>query len=336
MKKNTSVIFFAAVFGAMPLASAFSQLNVIHSWSLGGGEEGKPAAATLKDTVGGLDLVLTGEAVYANTGGGSGVFFNNQDSAHDMPAFEYYSSDEADVNPFDVGRWGFEAVVRLDVTPEHNQELAVFELGAGQEGIVLQTFGNGAWTLHRSNVAILANSEPAKVGQRQHLAAVLNEDHWDLYVDGLRVLSIPSFGYDPAPGVRIGAGNTGPGDNRGFNGVIETVRVFEYGDTFNIRDTLLNTVQPDTDGDGFDDVVETALGFDPADPASTPESAATALTAVEFRFYAGKGIPYKIESSSDLETWETVETGILGRGEAVSRLYSTGGAGKRYFRAVRE
>ena len=48
-------------------------------------------------------------------------------------------------------------------------------------------------------------------------------------------------------------------------------------------------INPDSDGDGFDDVVEVALGFNPNDPASTPESRTEIRTAVEFMFYAAKG-----------------------------------------------
>lgn len=95
-------------------------------------------------------------------------------------------------------------------------------------------------------------------------------------------------------------------------------------------------VVTDADGDGFDDEVEKALGFNPADPTSTPESLVVAETALEFKFHAAKGVKYLIEGSADLKTWEVLETGVIGRGAAVSRLYSTSGGGNRYFRAKRE
>lgn len=94
-------------------------------------------------------------------------------------------------------------------------------------------------------------------------------------------------------------------------------------------------VNPDSDGDGFDDEVETALGFNPNDPASTPESRSGIRTAVEFSFYAAKHRKYRIEASTNLREWTTVEEGIIGRGAEVTRLFSTSGGAARHYRAVR-
>ena len=45
---------------------------------------------------------------------------------------------------------------------------------------------------------------------------------------------------------------------------------------------------------------------------------------------------YRIEDSTVLETWNTVDTGILGSGGMVTRFYSTENQPKRYFQARRE
>jgi len=127
-----------------------------------------------------------------------------------------------------------EAIVRIDVLPATNQEFAVIELGGGSGGILLQTFGNGAWGLHRSGVAITSDPNPVLVGQTQHLAAVLNEGSWQLWVDGELAASFADAGYNPATGIRIGAGDAGAGVNRRVNGVIDQVRVFDYTGTFDI------------------------------------------------------------------------------------------------------
>lgn len=95
-------------------------------------------------------------------------------------------------------------------------------------------------------------------------------------------------------------------------------------------------VNPDKDGDGFDDTVETALGFDPNDPTSTPESKSDIRTAVEFSFWAAKGRKYTIESSPDLTTWTPVEKDVTGRGAEIARLYSLIGQPKLHYRAVRQ
>jgi len=95
-------------------------------------------------------------------------------------------------------------------------------------------------------------------------------------------------------------------------------------------------VDPDKDGDGFDDTVEIELGFDPNNPASTPESKTDIRTAVEFSFWAAKNKKYNIEQSPDLAAWTIIETGITGRGGEITRLYSTGAQPKQHYRAVRQ
>ena len=97
-----------------------------------------------------------------------------------------------------------------------------------------------------------------------------------------------------------------------------------------------NPALADTDGDGFEDPYEVDKGYDPKSAASTPEARVIMRTAVELKFEAAQGVRYFIESSTNLVDWTTVETGILGEGKTVSRLYSTEGIPKRNFRARRE
>ena len=91
----------------------------------------------------------------------------------------------------------------------------------------------------------------------------------------------------------------------------------------------------DTDGDGFDDAFELQTGFDPTQAASTPDALSTIRTAVEFRFNAANGVSYRIEASSDLETWQTIETDIPGQGGVITRFYSLENHPKRNFRVRR-
>jgi hypothetical protein len=95
-------------------------------------------------------------------------------------------------------------------------------------------------------------------------------------------------------------------------------------------------VDPDKDGDGFDDVVEVELGFDPNNPASTPESKTDLVTAVEFSFWAAKNKKYIIEQSPDLAAWTVIETDIPGRGGEITRLYSITDQPKQHYRAKRQ
>ena len=92
----------------------------------------------------------------------------------------------------------------------------------------------------------------------------------------------------------------------------------------------------DTDEDGFSDGYEVNSGYSPADPASTPETSMVIYTAVEIRFGAAQGQNYRVESSTDLQTWTMVEEHITGTGGTVARLYSIKEIPKRYFRSVRE
>jgi hypothetical protein len=59
-------------------------------------------------------------------------------------------------------------------------------------------------------------------------------------------------------------------------------------------------------------------------------------TAIEFTFPSALGKTYRIEDSLDLNTWETVESGISDNGAAIQRFYTTRGMPKRYFRVEEE
>jgi uncharacterized repeat protein (TIGR02543 family) len=88
----------------------------------------------------------------------------------------------------------------------------------------------------------------------------------------------------------------------------------------------------DSDDDGFLDGYEVLTGKLPLDPLSKPALVAEARTAIEFVFPAAIGKIYRIEASTDLATWGTVESGIVGTGGQVQRFYSILNVPKRYFR----
>jgi hypothetical protein len=99
---------------------------------------------------------------------------------------------------------------------------------------------------------------------------------------------------------------------------------------------LTNPNIADTDEDGFNDGYEVNSGFSPILATSTPETSLVIYTAVEIRFGAALGQNYRVESSTDLQTWTMVEEHIAGTGGTVARLYSIQEIPKRYFRSVRE
>jgi uncharacterized repeat protein (TIGR02543 family) len=103
-----------------------------------------------------------------------------------------------------------------------------------------------------------------------------------------------------------------------------------------IVDYHTNPEASDTDGDGFADGYEVSIGFDPAVAGSSPDTKMNIYTSVELEFGAGLGKTYRVESSTDLQTWTPVESGIVGTGGMLTRLYSIRAIPHRYFRAVRE
>jgi alpha-tubulin suppressor-like RCC1 family protein len=91
----------------------------------------------------------------------------------------------------------------------------------------------------------------------------------------------------------------------------------------------------DTDEDGYKDGFEVSTGYSPTSATSTPDALSSIHTAVEFRFNAAEGVSYRIEASTDLESWETIEAAIIGQSGVVTRFYSIENLPKRYFRVRR-
>jgi len=96
-----------------------------------------------------------------------------------------------------------------------------------------------------------------------------------------------------------------------------------------------NPNKADSDGDGFDDPFEINAGFNPSLASSTPDAVASIRTSMEFRFNTANGVSYRIEASTDLTNWASVEGTIIGTGDVVTRFYSTENQPKRYFRVLR-
>ena len=98
---------------------------------------------------------------------------------------------------------------------------------------------------------------------------------------------------------------------------------------------LTNPAAKDSDSDGFGDLFEINTGFDPRLASSTPDAVSSIRTSVEFRFNAADGVSYRIEASTDLTNWASVEDTIIGTGGVVTRFYSIENQPKRFFRVRR-
>jgi hypothetical protein len=135
--------------------------------------------------------------------------------------------------------------------------------------------------------------------------------------------------YETGTGTYVSPSNTGSNPNLADtdgDGLNDGDEVNLYSSNPNIKDS---------DGDGFEDGFEVYTGFNPASAASTPETQSSMLTAVEFRFNAASGQTYRIESSTDLSNWSTVEASISGAGARITRFYSIEGQTRRFYRARR-
>ena len=135
--------------------------------------------------------------------------------------------------------------------------------------------------------------------------------------------------YETGTGIYVSPTNTGTSptnpDTDG-DGLTDGQEVNTYHSNPNIADT---------DGDGFSDGFEVSTGFSPTDPASTPDTLSSIRIAAEYRFNAANGISYRIEASTDLANWSTIETPIIGNGGVMTRFYSIEGQPKRFFRSRR-
>jgi hypothetical protein len=94
-----------------------------------------------------------------------------------------------------------------------------------------------------------------------------------------------------------------------------------------------NPLSQDSDGDGFYDAYELQTGKSPTNSADKPSLVAEVRTAVELSFPAPSGKMYRIEGSTNLNTWSAVEE-ISGTGAGITRFYSTRDTPARFFRVV--
>lgn len=113
------------------------------------------------------------------------------------------------------------------------------------------------------------------------------------------------------------------------------------------EDTGTDPDNPDSDGDGWQDGDEVALGTSPLDGNDAPPFALSAAITMQgagrvdrliLSFPASSTKTYSIEASADLKTWFTLESDIAGRGNIIERSYPAIGALQRfgYFRVRRK
>ncbi len=196
----------------------------------------------------------------------------------------------------------------------------------GGNGKVITDFGGGlafgySTVLQRNGKIVVAGSCGTYPNARFALARYEGEPD----TDGDGILDI----FETGTGIYVSPTDTGTSptnpDSDGDN--------LRDGDELDAYQT--NPNMPDTDGDGFDDGFEVSTGFSPTSTTSTPDTLSTALPAVEYRFNAANGISYRIEASTDLVNWTTIEANIIGTGGVITRFYSIEAQPRRFFRSRR-
>jgi hypothetical protein len=267
-----------------------AQLTVLHTWNLDGAEAGQPASDPAVDSTWVIDLGKVGSFNHVNTtNAGVGVALTNPlpNGAGD-PATMYYHSSTDQVTLTSTSNWGFEAWVKMN---SKGAEGSVLMIGSEAGGVILQelgVLGNG-WAIHVAGLYLAGtHSSTVKVGQEQHIAGVMENGQWTIYVDGVAepFEDIWTPGgpqvVTPTAGTWIGASTFQGNPRRGMDGDIGVVRIFEFeAGTFDINQTLIATAGGfdawvlsfpglsditaggDPDGDGISNLMEYVIGGDP-------------------------------------------------------------------------
>jgi hypothetical protein len=138
-------------------------------------------------------------------------------------------------------------------------------------------------------------------------------------------------------GTWISIGDTGTDPNLGDtdnDGIIDG-RETNTGTFVSLTDTGTDPNNTDSDGDGFTDIYEINTSYDPTNSEDTPDAVLVVKTAIELEFHGASGGTYRIEHSTDLGSWTTVEDNIQGESALVERLHSIDDYNHRFFRVIR-
>jgi hypothetical protein len=228
---------------AGPVSAA---ITVLHTWNLDGAAAGQPASDPAVDSIATINLGKVGSFNHVNTSNaGVGVALTNgSPNTASNPATTYYHSATGQVALTSTSNWGFEAWVKMNSA---GGEGSVLMIGSEAGGVILQelgVLGNG-WAIHIAGTYLAGTaSSTVKVGQEQHIAGVIENGQWTIYVDGVAEAFQDIYAggnqvITPTAGMWVGASTNGGNPVRGMDGDIGVVRIFEFeAGTFNINQTL--------------------------------------------------------------------------------------------------
>ena len=152
-----------------------------------------------------------------------------------------------------------------------------------------------------------------------------------------------------APGSPREAGGSGKlavGGGFGFNPFLwDEVPSRGVRDAYIIeKGFLTDPNSPDSDGDGWKDGTESEFDSSPLNadkmPTFQPRGVViledSKVTSFELRFPAANSESFSIQGSIDMTEWTTTETGIIGNGGTVSRIFPQSDGALKFFRIQRE
>ncbi len=144
-------------------------------------------------------------------------------------------------------------------------------------------------------------------------------------------------GFESATGVWLSATDTGTNPTRGDSDgdTLSDGAETNLGSFVDYSNTGTNPNSTDCDGDGFTDNYEINTSYDPTESEDTPNALLIVKTAIELEFHGASGGTYRIEHSTDLGSWATVEDNIQGESAIVERLHSVDNYSRRFFRVIR-
>jgi hypothetical protein len=92
-----------------------------------------------------------------------------------------------------------------------------------------------------------------------------------------------------------------------------------------------NSLNPDSDGDGYNDYAKIYSGHSPLDANDHPAENLSVFTAIELDFIRKTNTSYFIQAYPNIVTRTNCEGPILGNGNIWKKTYSIRGAGKMYY-----
>jgi Concanavalin A-like lectin/glucanases superfamily len=321
------LLTITALFAAAP---SRADITVLHHWMLGEGDGPEPSTIT-KDSVGTLDLTLTGTTSRVTSTVPTSTMamqVTNTWGPWPTPAQSFVTDTATPVVLPDPANWGFECWAWMDSIPGAGQdsECTFVHIGDHTPGSEVMELISGNYIIHLPGVALADSgiAASADIGKWVHLAMVNEEEYTidngqdppvitptggrrvRMFRDGVEIVATngtPNGG----PGiVTIGSqklsGIGGLEHSRGLNGKIDDVRIFSFA---------LGSFNPATD-----------LLY-PDGPGSTAPFEITSMSIavngdVTLTWNSQPGESYSVRESTDLGTWLEITDGVASQGAETS------------------